>query len=110
MTTPKKTTQKKNLLKLPELNYNVRRFSDYQMITNNRKTKMFVFMNLVNAVDQGVKAGTDKVDLFRMRGMKSSILLEKSSWKDSLTNALHFFTEIEAYETCSKCKELIDKI
>lgn len=109
MSRQKKAPQK-STRKLPELNYIVRRFADYQNITDNKKTKEFVFMNLVNAIEEGLKTESIKVDLFKLRGSRSSIVLDRSNWKKSLNNAISFFSDIEYYETCSKCKELLNKI
>lgn len=111
LTKTKKIAKKKiNVRKLPELNYHVYRFSDYQFITNTKKTKMFVYANLVNAIQYSIKNNEDKAELCVLRGTNSKIIIEKPSWKKSLTKALHFFTEIELFETCSMCRDLIAQL
>lgn len=88
---PQKKAPRKSTRKLPELNYIVRRFADYQNITDNKKTKEFVFMNLANAIEEGLKTDSTKIDLFKLRGSRSSIVLDRSNWKKSLKNAISFF-------------------
>lgn len=106
-----KKVQKKTILKkreLPPLGYTVHRLSDYQTITNLRKTKKFVFLNLIRAIKDGIDEGVEQVGLVKLKGSNASILLNKSNWKPSLNNAILFFTESEEYENCQKCKDLLE--
>lgn len=104
----RKTTRKR---KLPELHYNVRRFSDYNNITQKSKpVKMFLFMNVINAVKEGLDKGVEQVGLCELKGYNASILLNKSDWKPSLCKAMEYFSQMEYYETCAKCKELLDQL
>lgn len=104
-----KTNQKKTR-RLPELSYTIHRFTDYQSITDRKQTKAFIFMNMIRAVTEGIESNKDTVDMFKLGGSNARVMLERKSWKKSLTSALSFFTEIENYETCQTCKDLIDKI
>lgn len=106
---PQTTTPKKH--KLPQLTYPIRRFSDYNYITQkNKPVRMFLFMNVINAVKKGIDKGVEQVPLCELKGFNASILLKKSDWKPVLSKAIEFFTSMECYETCQICKELLDKL
>ena len=92
------------------LKYSISRFSDYHSITVNKKTKVFVYMNLVNALKSAIEEKAEIVDLFKLDGTGSCIAIQKDNWRPALNKAMEFFTEEEMFETCAECKKLIDTI
>jgi hypothetical protein len=104
----KKRTQKKR--DLPQLRYTIRRFSDYQSITDNKRTKNFLFINLLPAITDGISSNLNEVPIVQLEDSKTSVMLKKADWKASLTKAIEFYSTLEHYEQCQKFKELLEKI
>jgi len=69
---------------------------------------MFLFLNLLPAIKDGIETGADQVAFIKLKGSNASVLLNKTDWKLSLTKAIAFFAGMEKYEHCQQCKELID--
>jgi hypothetical protein len=103
-----KTKIKKH--KPASLKYNVNQVGDYKTITDQPKTKAFIYMNLVNAVKVAVEENLDSIDLFKLADSNVCFVLNKDGWKISLSNAIQFFTEKEMFETCIECQRLIEII
>jgi len=96
--------------KLPELNYTIRRFPDYQTITNNSRTKDFLFINLLPAIRDGISNNLDQVPIVQLRGSNTSVILKKDDWKTSISKAIEFYAAQEKYEQCQKFKELLENL
>lgn len=96
---------------VPILNYNVRNFNDYQLLCNSNDTKKIVFANLIDAIEDSIKNKKSDASIF-MIDFDNYVTLHKRSWKKSLKSAIEFFSseEIENYELCKKCTDLIEKI
>jgi hypothetical protein len=92
------------------LRYNITKFDDYAVITEQDNTKNFVYMNLVVAVKNAVADKIDTADLFKLADSNVQIALPKDGWKTSLSKAIVFFQEKEMFETCAECKKLISQI
>lgn len=106
----KTTTVKKTKRKIPELAYHVQRLSDYQAITDNRQTHIFIYLNLIQAIKEGIEKNADVVPLVKLKGTRASLLLPRASWKKSLKRAIYFLADLEMYESCQRCKDLVDQL
>ena len=106
-----KNTISKRRREVPFLNYDVNTFQDYETISKYSETKEIVFINLMDAISHSVTKKRNTADIFMLTDDKC-ITLEKDKWADSLQEAIYFFSseEVEDYEKCKKCLELIDKI
>lgn len=96
---------------VPFLNYSVRGFNDYQTLCNSVDTKKIVFNNLIDAIEDSLKNNKREASIF-MIDFDHYVSLNKDSWKKSLKSAIDFFSsdEIENYEMCQKCVDLISRI
>ncbi len=105
-----KSQSKKTKHKPASVRYNIHHFDDYKKLTDQSKTKAFVYMNLVKAVKSGVEDNVNTIELFKLADSNISLILPKDSWKTSLSKAIEFFTEKEMFETCTECQKLIELI
>ena len=104
----KKPRQKSH--KPASLRYNITKFYDYGVITEQDNTKNFVYMNLVVAVKNAVADKIDTADLFKLADSNVQISLPKQGWKSSLARAIDFFQQREMFETCAECQKLISQL
>jgi hypothetical protein len=106
-----KSSITKRRREVPFLNYDVNDFQDYETISEHVETKKVVFITLLEAVSHSIANKKKKADIFMLNDSQC-VELERDKWANSLQKAIDFFSseDIEDYESCKKCKELIDKI
>jgi hypothetical protein len=105
----KRSKHKKRIV--PFLNYNVRDFSDYDTLSKTTELKKIVFSSLYEAIKDSIACRKENADIF-MINQDEYVVLNKDKWKDSLQKAIEFFSteEIQDYESCKLCKDLINKL
>jgi hypothetical protein len=105
----KKQSVKKRVV--PFLNYTVRNFSDYNEISDMAETQKIIFDNLVEAINFSVSKNKNQADIFKLNE-DVCVTLEKEKWATSLKKAIEFYssTEVEDYEKCKQCRDIIEKI
>jgi len=96
---------------VPLLEYAVSDFEDYEVVAQMPQTKKIVFDNVIEAISDSVRSKKATADIF-MVDMSSCVTLEKDKWEKSLKSAIEFFSaeDLEDYESCKKCQELIKEI
>jgi hypothetical protein len=101
-----------NRKKVPILNYSINTINDYEKLTEMFSTKNKIFIHLVEAITYGVDKNVQKVDIFKIHNSDMCITLEKSKWKDSLLEAIKFFSDesVQNYEKCIECQNIINKM
>lgn len=104
-----KNKSKKRIV--PILNYNVKSFKEYELISELSDTKKLVFNNLVAAIEESLNGNKKSASIF-MIDFDHFISLNKDKWKNGLQRAIDFFSspDVENYEMCQKCLELIERI
>lgn len=104
----KKAAKKKRVV--PFLNYSVRDFSEYDIITSMPETQKIVFDNLIEAIKFSLEKNKDHADIFKISD-EYCVSLEKDKWKDALQQAIAFYAseEYEDYEKCKQCCDIIEK-
>lgn len=95
---------------LPIINYDVRTVEEYDMLTNSLQVKKHVYDHMIQAVEYGINAKKEKVDLFRLQDSDKVLVLEKTKWKDTLNNAISFYSDIDEYEKCIDCQYLLSQL
>ena len=110
MAPKKKPVKRPKKHKPATLQYTIRKFEDYETITEMDQTKAFVYLHLVKAVKDSLPIDAPSVELFYLVGYNSTICLDRSDWKDTLETALTFFAEKELYEKAAECKQLLTKL
>ncbi len=106
--------RKKRMIKkriVPILNYNVASFKEYELVADSAETKKVVFINLVEAINSSITQNKKTADIFLI-DEENYVSLDKEMWKNSLLNAISFFSsdEIEDYESCQKCQEILKSL
>jgi hypothetical protein len=94
----------------PLLNFNINRFSDYEELTELSETKKKIYKRLVEAIQQSLEKKTEIAEIFQINNSSSILLLEKHKWKESLQRAIEFYSENEDYDSCIKCRDIINKL
>ncbi len=95
---------------LPLLSYDIACLEDYDEITNHPEIRKSVYGHLVSAVEYGILAGKPRVDLFRIHNTDTVITLDKDKWKHTINKAIRFYTDMEEYEKCLDCQELLSRL
>ena len=95
---------------VPFLNYGVQDFTDYNYIAGMHETKKIVFDNLIEAIKFSVSRKKQEADLFKLND-DVCVSLNKEKWPATLKKAMEFYSseQIEDYEKCKQCQELIEK-
>lgn len=96
---------------VPFLNYTVSDFYDYDELAELDETKKLIFNNLRDAITQSIQQKKATADIF-MINSEEYIVLNKDKWKETLERAIEFYAKegVEDYESCTFCKELINKL
>lgn len=104
-------SRKKSKRTVPVLHYTVRSFKEYEIIADLPGTKELVFSNLIAAISESIENKKQAADIFLV-DYDNYISLKKNSWEHSLNKAIEYYSsdEVEDYEMCQKCINLINKI
>lgn len=96
---------------VPLLEYAVADFEDYEEVASMPQTKKVVFENVIEAITDSIRTKKAVADIF-MIDRDVCVTLEKDKWASSLNSAIEFFSaeDLEDYESCKKCQELIKEI
>jgi len=103
--------QRPNRRIVPFLSYNVSSFKEYELIADSPETKKVVFNNLIDAIYNSMSYNKTTADIFLV-DEENYVSLEREQWKDSLANAISFFSseEVEDYESCHKCQQILKNL
>lgn len=93
--------------KIPIIKYNAYKIEDFEQITFMKETKKKIFDRLFICIKQAIKSKKKSIDIFKIENSDKILSLDKGKWKESLTNAINFYSEIEDFEKCIACQELI---
>lgn len=96
---------------VPFLNYTVRDFSDYSEISDMPETQKIVFDNLLEAIKFSIQKKKDYAEIFKLTE-DSSVSLSKDKWESALKKAIEYYSrpEMEDYEKCKQCTDILDKL
>ena len=73
-----------------------------------KKTTMM--KSLVSNIAEGIEYELESVNIAEIKNHDIILSVDKTEWKGGLENAMNYYIEKEEYETCSKIKNLINKI
>lgn len=105
----KRNKEVKKKRTVPFLNYTVRDFSDYNEISLMPETQKIVFDNLIDAVSFSIQKKKEYAEIFKV-SEDSSVSLNKENWAPAIEKAIDFYAELEDYEKCKQCKDIIKSI
>lgn len=66
-----------------------------------------VYNRILTAVKEGIRADIDTIKLFELAGTGVYVTSSREDWKSGLKGAIQFFEEVEEYEKCALCRDLM---
>lgn len=105
----KRNKEVKKKRTVPFLNYTVRDFSDYNEISEMHETQKIVFDNLIEAIKFSIQKKKDYAEIFKL-SEDNSVSLTKDNWVSAIEKAIEFYAELEDYEKCKQCTEIIQTV
>jgi len=96
---------------VPFIHYTVRDFYEYDQLSEMNETKDVVIKNYFYAIKHSIQAKKETADIFMINN-EEYVVLNKDKWKNSLEKAIQFYSqeEIQDYESCKLCQDLINKL
>lgn len=94
--------------KLPSITCFVNSIDDYDKFSNHPIIQKVVFRHTIDGVKRGIKEKKKEASLFQIAGSDKIITLSRDKWKDTLNNAIQFYTATQNFEQCMECQELIN--
>lgn len=71
------------------------------------QNKDLFFNRIFEVIDYGISKNKKKVKVFLLGDTGLLLELPKSEWEESIMNAFSYFLEIEDFEKCEKCKQIL---
>ena len=96
--------------KIPTLKLSMSSDADYSEIINVPGVKEVVIDELVFAIKEGVLKKKKSVSLFALADTNYYIEIEKEQWEPSLNNALNYYVDVEDYNKCIECRDILKKL
>jgi hypothetical protein len=96
--------------KIPTLKLSMSSDIDYSEIIKIPGVADTVMEELVLAIKEGVTNKKKSISLFALADTDYYINIEKEQWVMSLNNALHYYVEIEDYNKCIECRDILNKL
>lgn len=90
-------------MKTPKIPYE--EYDDLEYILNQNKD--LFFNRVLEMVDYGISKNKKKVKIFILGETGLMLELAKSEWEESIMNAFSYFLDIEDFEKCEKCKQIL---
>lgn len=90
-------------MKTPKIPYE--EDDDLEYILNQNKD--LFFNRVLEMVDYGISKNKKKVKIFILGETGLMLELVKSEWEESIMNAFSYFLDIEDFEKCEKCKQIL---
>lgn len=75
-----------------------------------KQHKDVVYNRIFDSIKFGINNNLKEVVIFELGDTSTYLDLMKEDWINSLNNCLFYFSEVEDYEKCLECQNLIKKI
>jgi hypothetical protein len=86
----------------------------YDMLINfdYEGNKKQIFDTVVSHIDEALESKLPKIFIRDLTVIdeKVDVIAHEKDWPDCLTKALNFYKQIEDYESCSKCQNLLERL
>jgi hypothetical protein len=96
--------------KIPILKLSISSDTDYSEMINIPGVKDVVIDELVLAIKEGVLNKKKSISLFALANTEYYINVDKEQWNASLNNALNYYVNIENYNKCIECRDIINQL
>lgn len=74
------------------------------------ENKEFLYDRIVQAIEEGLIAGLDTIDLFELNGTGVCITSKRHEWMEGLQQALEYYIEVQQYEKGGVVKKIMDDL
>jgi hypothetical protein len=71
------------------------------------ENESIVYNRILVAIKEGIRADLDRIKLFELAGTGVYVTSSREDWKSGLKGALDYFEEVEEYEKCALCRDLL---
>lgn len=95
--------------KIPTLKISISS-QNYSDVINIPGVQEVVMDELVLAIKEGVLNNKKSTSLFALADTDYYVNLEKENWNSSLNNALNYYVQIENYDKCIECRDILEKL
>ena len=83
---------------------------DYSKLTENDYIREVVIEETISAIKDGISKNKKSTSIFEIADSNYYIELERTEWKSALENVIQYYVDKEDYDTCVKCRDLIEKL
>jgi len=70
----------------------------------------YVYNRILQAVEEGIKSGSDTINLFELNGSGVCITSDKINWKQGVQQALDYFAANEQYNRCIRANQILSQL
>lgn len=96
--------------KAPIFRLNASSGIDYSKLTENIEIKEAIIAETITAIKDGISKNKKSTSIFEIADSNYYIELERTEWKSTLENVMQYYVTKEDYDTCIKCRKLIEKL
>jgi hypothetical protein len=83
---------------------------DYSKLTENESIREVIIEETITAIKDGISKNKKSTPIFEIADSNYYIELERTEWKSTLENVIKYYVDKEDYDTCVKCRDLIEKL
>jgi hypothetical protein len=83
---------------------------DYSKLTENVEIKEAIIEETITAIKDGISKNKKSTSIFEIADSNYYIELERTNWRLTLENVIQYYVSKEDYDTCIKCRKLIEKL
>ena len=84
--------------------------SDLKKLATRDEFRQFIIEDSLKTIKKAIKNNLDKVQLFNIFNLSLVVELDKSNYKNTLSNIIQYYVETENYEMCNSIKKIINEI
>lgn len=84
--------------------------ASYEQLTKIPQIRNAVIQETIIAIKEGILKKKQTIPLFEVANSQYYINIERKHWKRALSTAIDYFVELEDYDKCIECRELIKKL
>ena len=70
----------------------------------------YVYNRILQAVEEGIKSGSDTINLFELNGSGVCITSDRETWRHGVQQALDYYTVNELYDRCARANQLLNRL
>ena len=96
--------------KAPIFRLNASSEVDYSKLVENTEIKETIIEETITAIKDGISKNKKSTSIFEIADSNYYIELERTEWKSTLENVIQYYVSKEDYDTCVKCRNLIEKL